>query len=173
MPAGAAGTIYAGSASLHRFTYHGRSADRAAIGRGDLVTAGDVGHLDADGYLYLHDRGRDLIRVYGETVVPAEVEAAILALPGVADCAVLGLPGAAGGEIACACVEPLPGAALTAEAVREALGAEPVPGRVEIVSALPRADTGKVFKHELRDRLLRDAAEDRPTAPAAPAARRG
>lgn len=153
VPAGAAGTIYAGSASLHRFTYHGRSAERAAIGRGDLVTAGDVGHLDAEGYLYLHDRGRDLIRVDGETVVPAEVEAAILALPGVADCAVLGLPGAAGDEIACACVEPLPGVTLWPEAIREALGAGLVPGRIEFVDALPRADTGKVFKHALRERL--------------------
>ncbi len=167
VPAGTAGTIYAGSASLHRFTYHGREADRAAIGRGDLVTAGDVGHLDADGYLYLHDRGRDLIRIDGETLVPAQIEAAILALPDVADCAVFGLPAGEGGEIACACVEPLPGTALTPDAIREALGAGPVPGRIEIVADLPRADTGKVFKHKLRERLSRCA----PTAPAAPAAR--
>ena len=112
LPAGESGTIYAGSDSLHRFTYQGRDADRAAIGRGDLVTAGDIGHLDADGYLFLHDRGRDLIRVGDETVVPAEIETAILGLPGVADCAVLGLP-ADGGAIVCACVEPLPGAGLT------------------------------------------------------------
>ena len=153
VPAGAAGTIYAGSATLHRFTYHGREADRAAIGRGDLVTAGDVGHLDAEGYLFLHDRGRDLIRIDNETVVPAEVEAAILGLPGVADCAVLGLPAEGGGETACACVEPLPGADLTPEAIREALGAGRVPERIEIVADLPRADTGKVFKHLLRERL--------------------
>ncbi len=153
VPAGATGTIYAGSDSLHRFTYEGRGADRDAIGRGDLVTAGDVGHLDADGYLTLHDRGRDLIRVGGETWVPAEIEAAILAVPGVADCAVLGLP-VEDGEIACACVEPLPGAELTAAAIREALGAGHVPARVEIVAELPRADTGKVFKHKLRERFL-------------------
>lgn len=149
---GAAGTIYAASNRLHRFTYPGREAERAAIGRGDRVTAGDVGHLDEDGYLFLHDRGRDLIRIGDTTVVPAQVEAAILKLPGVADCAVFGLAAGAG-EIACACVEPLPGVALRPAAIREALGAGLVPGRIEIVADLPRADTGKIFKHRLRERF--------------------
>ena len=152
VPPGAAGTIYAASDTLHRFTYPGREAERAAVGRGDRVTAGDVGHLDEDGYLFLHDRGRDLIRVGDATMVPAQVEAAILALPGVADCAVFGLS-AGGGEVACACVEPLPGVALTPGAIREALATGPVPGRIEIVADLPRADTGKIFKHRLRERF--------------------
>lgn len=154
-PTGTAGTIYAGSASLHAFTYPGREAERAAIGRGDLVTAGDVGHLDAEGYLFLHDRGRDLIPVGDAVVVPAEIEAAILGLPGVADCAVFGMPSGPRGDagtIACACVEPLPGASLAPEAIRAALGPL-APARVEIVDDLPRADTGKIFKHVLRARL--------------------
>ena len=85
--------------------------------------------------------------------MPAEIEAAILGIPGVADCAVLGLPGA-DGDIACACIEPLPGATLTPDAIREALDAGSMPGRIEIVHDLPRADTGKVFKHKLRERLV-------------------
>ena len=159
VPPGAPGTIYAASDNLHRFTYPGREAERAAMGRGDRVTAGDVGYLDADGYLFLHDRGRDLIRIGDATLVPAEIEAVILGLPGVADCAVFGLA-AEGGETACACacacVEPLPGAALTPEAIREALGTDPLPGRIEIVADLPRADTGKIFKHRLRERFSAD-----------------
>ena len=155
VPAGATGTIYAGSASLHRFTYLGRDADRDAVGRGDLVTAGDVGYLDGDGYLYLHDRGRNLIHVGQETVVPAEIEADILGLPDVADCAVFGLPGPDGRDIVCACVEPLPGARLHPEAIREALTDRARrPDRVEIVADLPRSDTGKIFKHKLRARMV-------------------
>lgn len=163
VPAGEAGTIYAGSDSLHRFTYEGRDADRAAIGRGDLVTAGDVGHLDEDGYLTLHDRARDLIHVAGGgTVVPAEIEAAILGLPGVADCAVLGLPGSEG-DIVCACVEPLPGAGLAADAIRARLAGR-MPERIEILADLPRADTGKVFKHKLRERLVAGPPPPKPDA---------
>ena len=154
VPAGTAGTIYAGSADLHRFAYQGRDAERAAIGRGDLVTAGDVGHLDADGYLFLRDRGRDLIPAGEATIVPAELEAAILGLPGVADCAVLGLPGHGTGAIVCACIEALPGAVLSPGVIRTALaGRFHVPDRIEIVERLPRADSGKIFKHALRARL--------------------
>ena len=87
-------------------------------------------------------------------VHPAEIEAVLLGLDGVADCAVL--PVGKGGALV-ACVEPLAGAALEAEGVRAAL-AEHLPearrpGQVLIVADLPREDSGKVFKHVLRRRL--------------------
>ncbi len=153
LPRGEIGDVYAGSDTLHDFTYIGQAERRAAIGRGDLVTAGDRGWMDADGTLFLAGRAADALRVGGATLHPAAVEAALAALPGVADCAVLGLPGQGGGDELVACVSPLPGAALDPEALREALAArvapEAVPRRIVLFARLPREDSGKLFKRRL------------------------
>src|SRR6266704_3340432 len=75
-----------------------RAAERRAIERDGLVTAGDVGYLDPDGYLFLCDRKKDMVISGGVNIYPAEIEAALLALSGVRDCAVFGIPNAEFGE---------------------------------------------------------------------------
>ena len=155
-PPGVVGDIYAGSPTLQDFTYIGREEARAAIGRSDLVTAGDVGWLDPEGYLYLADRKRDVILSGGTGIYPAEVEAVLLALPGVADCAVIGVPDRVLGEVIQAFVVLLAGTPPSAQRLRhrlaELLAPEKVPCRIEIVPALPREDSGKIFKNRLRER---------------------
>lgn len=151
---GATGDVYAGSETMHRFIYIGQEQKRAEIGRGDLVTAGDIGRLDDDGYLYLSDRKRDMIISGGINIYPAEVEAVLITLADVKDCAVFGIPDEAFGEAVCALIEPVAGRAMTAEVVRAALAGRleraKMPRRIEIVAALPREDSGKIFKQKLR-----------------------
>lgn len=154
LPPGAVGAVYAGSDTLHRFTFIGDDARRAAAGRGDLVTAGDVGRVDAEGRLTLLGRAAEAIPVPGGgDVHPAAVEAALSELAGVGDCAVFGVPGPHGDEVV-ACVSPGPGPASDPAALRAALAArlrpEEVPRRIVVLERLPRAPSGKMLKGELR-----------------------
>jgi acyl-CoA synthetase (AMP-forming)/AMP-acid ligase II len=93
------------SASNPEFTYHGREAERREIEREGFVTLGDMGYLDGDGFLYLCDRKRDMVISGGVNIYPAEIEAELVTLPGVADCAVFGIPDAEFGETLMAVVE--------------------------------------------------------------------
>ena len=154
MPAGEAGEVYASSDTLHAFSYVGRDDARAAIERRGAITAGDIGWLDADGYLFLRDRKRDVIVSDGVAIYPAEIEAALLALPGVEDCAVFGISDATKGEVACAYVAPAAGHRLDPtdllDRLRGTVGRACLPGHIAVVAHLPREDSGKVFKNRLR-----------------------
>jgi long-chain acyl-CoA synthetase len=149
---GVLGQIYAGSDSLHEFTYIDAAVKRAEIGRGDLVTAGDFGWLDDEGFLYLAGRMRDAMDIAGERVFPIEIENAILAVPGVKDCAVFG------DDAVMACVSLFEGAAVTGEDIAGFLAArlpaQKRPARIEILADLPREDSGKIFKNLLRERYM-------------------
>jgi long-chain acyl-CoA synthetase len=149
------GDVYARSATLHQFTYIGQPERRADIARGDLVTAGDLGWLDRDGFLFLCDRKKDVIVSRGARIFSAEIEAALLALPGVNDCAVIGFPDLVDGEIICAFVEPVAGARLTSEVLSAMLAERLPPGKqprhIEMVAKLPREDSGKIFKQRLSE----------------------
>jgi long-chain acyl-CoA synthetase len=140
--------------ALPDFTYHGLDDQRRAIERDGLVTAGDVGYLDEDGYLFLCDRKKDLVISGGVNIYPAEIEAAILAMPGVHDCAVFGIPDEEYGEALCAYLEPEPGSTLSASEVRaflsDKLARYKVPKVIEFHRDLPREDSGKIFKRKLR-----------------------
>jgi len=118
---------------------------------------GDVGHVDADGFLYLTDRRKDMIISGGENIASSEVERVIHELPEVAECAVVGVPDARWGERPVALVVLRPGATLDAQAVRQhcraRLAAFKVPDRVLLRDALPRNPSGKVLKRVLRDAL--------------------
>jgi long-chain acyl-CoA synthetase len=155
LPAGEVGEIFTRFATLPDFTYHNKPQERAAIERDGLITSGDMGYLDQDGYLFLCDRKRDMVISGGVNIYPAEIEAALYAMPGVKDCAVFGIPDAEFGEALMAMVEPLDGAALTAADVRAHLKAHladyKVPKAIEIARDLPREDSGKIFKRRLRD----------------------
>jgi long-chain acyl-CoA synthetase len=137
------------------FTYQGNDEARRAIDRDGLVTLGDMGYLDAEGYLYICDRSADMVISGGVNIYPAEIEQALIGCPGVLDCAVFGIPDAVYGEQVCAFVQPHPGAVLHADSLRTALGAHlagyKLPRHIEIVPSLPREDTGKIFKRKLRD----------------------
>jgi long-chain acyl-CoA synthetase len=148
------GEVYLRLEALPDFTYHGLDAQRRTIERDGLVTAGDVGYLDEDGYLFLCDRKKDLVISGGVNIYPAEIEAAILAFPGVHDCAVFGIPDEEYGEALCAYIEPEPGSTLGASEVRtflsDKLARYKVPKVIEFHRDLPREDSGKIFKRKLR-----------------------
>jgi len=154
LPPGEIGDIYMRAGGMAEFTYHGRDDERAAIGRDGLVTVGDVGWIDEDGYVFLCDRKRDMIISGGVNIYPAEIEAALMGLPGVRDCAVFGIPDDEFGEAVCAHIEAEAGHGLAREAIRaglaETLARYKLPKVIEFAEALPREDSGKIFKRKLR-----------------------
>ncbi len=137
------------------FTYQNSPEKRAAMEKYGLITPGDVGYFDADGFLYLCDRKNDMVISGGANIYPAEIEAELHKLPGVADCAVFGIPDEEFGESVMAVVQPMPGVTLRAEdlraELRRTLTAYKVPRRIEFAESLPREDSGKIFKRKLRE----------------------
>jgi fatty-acyl-CoA synthase len=118
------------------------------------VHTGDAGYMDADGYVYIHDRVKDMIISGGENVYPAEVENAIYGHPDVADVAVIGVPDATWGEAVKAVCVPRPGHRVDADSViawaRERIAGFKVPKSVDVVAELPRNPTGKILRRALR-----------------------
>jgi fatty-acyl-CoA synthase len=118
------------------------------------VHTGDAGYLDADGYVYIHDRMKDMIISGGENVYPAEVESAIYGHPDVADVAVIGVPDDTWGEAVKAVCVPKPGHTVDADSIiawaRERIAGFKVPKSVDIVDELPRNPTGKILRRSLR-----------------------
>jgi long-chain acyl-CoA synthetase len=153
-PVGIPGEIFMRLAYLPEFTYHGQDEKRHEVERDGLITLGDVGYVDAGGYLYLCDRKRDMAIIGGTNVYPAEIEGVLVAMAGVRDCAVFGIPDAEYGEALMAVVEPEPGAGIDAGSVHEYLrsffSGFKLPRHIEIRDALPREDSGKIFKRQLR-----------------------
>ena len=149
------------SSTNSEFTYHGREAERAEIEKDGLITLGDMGYLDADGFLYLCDRKRDMVISGGVNVYPAEIENALIGIDGVADCAVFGVPDEEFGESLYAVVEKTDGSTLTEASIRAQLEAMlaryKVPRRIEFGTDLPREDTGKIYKRKLREVFWRDS----------------
>lgn len=150
-----AGEILARRESDAGFVYINRPEETEAVLRGGLVATGDVGYLDEDGYLFVSDRKRDMVISGGVNIYPAEIEAALLLVPGVRDCAVFGVPDAEFGESLLACVEPMPSAMLSEQglqaALRESLAGFKVPRQIRFMDDLPREDSGKIFKRKLRE----------------------
>ncbi|MDM0033573.1 AMP-binding protein [Variovorax sp. J22P271] len=155
LPAGEVGEIYVdpGDNALP-FTYRNNEEARRTIERDGHVTNGDIGYLDAEGYLYVTDRKRDMVISGGVNIYPAEIEHALVTNPGIADCAVFGVPDAEYGEAVAAAVVRAPGSRITEaqvrDWVRERLAGYKVPRLVEFHDALPREGMGKVFKNQLR-----------------------
>ncbi|HAH09160.1 MAG TPA: long-chain fatty acid--CoA ligase, partial [Alphaproteobacteria bacterium] len=154
-PTGVAGEVFVRLTTGGDFTYHGDDAKRAKAERDGLITAGDIGYLDTDGFLYLCDRRNHMVISGGVNIYPAEIEHCLLAMPGVADCAVFGIPDDEFGEALCAYIQSQPGQTLTAAQVRayaaQHLAKFKVPKVVEFLPELPREDSGKIFKRKLRD----------------------
>src|SRR5438876_2572219 len=155
LPPGEIGEIYSRISGNPDFTYHNKSEKRAEIDREGFITSGDVGYIDEDGYVFICDRKRDMVISGGVNIYPAEIEAALHALPGVHDCAVFGIPDQEFGEALMAVVEPQLGVTLDIADIRNRLKTSladyKVPKHVEIQKNLPREDSGKIFKRRLRD----------------------
>lgn len=158
---GEVGEVYLRLDGMADFTYHGQDERRREIERDGLVTAGDVGYLDEDGYLFLCDRKKDMVISGGVNIYPAEIEAVLIGMPGVKDCAIFGIPNEEFGEALCAFVEPQDGVELSAGDVREFLvdnvANYKIPRTIEFQRDLPREDSGKIFKRKLRAPYWEDA----------------
>ena len=157
LPTGEVGEVWARS-DQNMLGYWNKPEETSSVLSGDgWFRTGDAGWLDADGYLFLHDRIKDMIVSGGENVYPAEVENALLSHPRVADAAVIGVPDDKWGETVKAIVVKTPGSpddeALAADiiaATRSRLAHYKCPTSVDFVEALPRNPSGKVLKRELR-----------------------
>ena len=166
LPPGEDGLIYFENETLP--TYHNDPAKTAeAMHPEGWMTLGDIGHVDADGYLYLTDRKSHMIITGGVNVYPQEVENLLVSHPRVMDAAVIGAPDPDLGEQVVAVVQPVDmgdaGEGL-AEELRAYLEPElsriKMPRRFEFRAELPREANGKLYKRELRDEFARRAAPD-------------
>jgi acyl-CoA synthetase (AMP-forming)/AMP-acid ligase II len=129
-------------------------ATRNTMADGGWIKTGDAGYLDADGYLYIHDRVKDMIISGGENVYPAEVESAIFGHPDVLEVAVIGVPDNKWGEAVKAVCVPKPGATIDPDSVinwsRERIAGFKAPKSIDVVPALPRNASGKILRKDLR-----------------------
>jgi acyl-CoA synthetase (AMP-forming)/AMP-acid ligase II len=118
------------------------------------IHTGDAGYLDADGYLFIHDRMKDMIISGGENVYPAEVESAIFGHPAVQEVAVIGIPDQKWGETVKAVVVAKPGMNIEESDIiawaRERIAAFKAPRSVDVIDALPRNASGKILRKDLR-----------------------
>jgi long-chain acyl-CoA synthetase len=155
LPVGESGEVYVWLDVWPNFTYNNDEEKRRSIERDGLVSCGDVGYLDEDGFLYLNDRRSDMVISGGVNIYPAEIEACLLGLDGVRDCAVFGVPDDEFGEALAAHVELDAGASVSADDVRahvrSSLAPYKTPRVVEFADSLPREDSGKIFKRRLRE----------------------
>jgi acyl-CoA synthetase (AMP-forming)/AMP-acid ligase II len=161
LPQGETGEICVRGDLVMKGYYKAPEKTAEAIVGGWLHT-GDIGHLDAEGYLHITDRKKDMIISGGFNVYPSEVEQVIWSHPAVQDCAVIGVPDDTWGEAVKAVVELNAGHSTTAEALiamcKARLGSVKAPKSVDFVAALPRSPVGKVLKKDLREPYWQGAA---------------
>jgi long-chain acyl-CoA synthetase len=158
-PPGEVGTVWFKRSAIEPFEYHRDPEKTASVHDGDLFTLGDMGYMDADGYLFLTGRTAELIISGGVNIYPAEVDAALLEHPAVRDVATIGVPDEEWGEAVKAVVEVREGStaddALAAELMafcRERLAHFKCPRSIDFADELPRFDTGKIYRRLVRDR---------------------
>ncbi|MFD5610611.1 AMP-binding protein, partial [Kitasatospora sp. NPDC127060] len=158
LPAGGRGGIHVRSATIMA-GYWKRPDLTARVLRDGWLDTGDIGYLDADGYLYLADRLKDLIIVVGGHVHPTEVEEVLLTHPAIAQCAVYGVRDDQQAEHVHAAVVPAPGQRPTLEDVRAFVTAHKgriyAPEALHLLDAIPLTAVGKPDKKRLREALTR------------------
>lgn len=155
LPPGTVGEIAGRGDQIMRGYWNLPEASAEAL-RGGWLHTGDAGRMDADGYVYIEDRVKDMIVSGGENIYPREVENVLFMHPAVADAAVIGVPDAKWGETVKAVVQLKPGAAATAEEIiefcRGKLAGYKLPRSADFVATIPRNASGKVLKRELREK---------------------
>jgi long-chain acyl-CoA synthetase len=157
---GQPGELVARGANVMQGYWNNPKETKSAF-RDGMIRTGDVGYQNADGYVFILDRIKDLIVTGGENVYCGEVEAVIYAHPAVEEAAVFGIPDAVWGELVTACVVLKPGKALTADELiahcRRTLANFKVPRRIEFSDAeLPKSGSGKIPKRIFRERYWVD-----------------
>lgn len=155
VPTGAVGELWTRSRQNMRGYWNNPDATAATVTPDGWLKTGDAGYLDQDGYVYLHDRVKDMIVSGGENVYPTEVENVLMTHPDVGDVAVIGVPDPTWGEAVKAVVVPATGSSpseadLIAYA-RERLAGFKLPKSVSFAEGLPRTPSGKVLKRALRE----------------------
>ena len=156
LPAGEIGEVF--SRCEGRFdAYYKDEARTAAVLDNGWFTAGDLGRMDKEGFVYIVDRKSDLIISGGENVYPREIEDVLSSHPGILECAVVGMPDPVWGEMVVAVIvrdgEPGPTAEEVIAHCSRRLAGFKRPRRVEFVSSLPKNASGKILKRELKNNL--------------------
>ncbi|MDB5619012.1 fatty acid--CoA ligase [Tardiphaga sp.] len=155
LPTGEVGEIATRSGSNMAGYWNLPEATARTLDADNWLRTGDAGYLDEDGYLYIHDRIKDMIISGGENIYPAEVESAICDHPDVAEVAVVGVPDDTWGEAVKAVVVLKPGKELSATDLmrftRERIAGFKSPKTIDFISALPRNASGKILRRHLRD----------------------
>ena len=161
LPPGERGEIVVRGSLVMAGYYKNPSATEEASRHGWHHT-GDIGYLDADNYLFIVDRAKDMIISGGFNVYSAEVEQAVMEHPAVQDCAVVGLPDDKWGERVTAVVQLHPGQSVTDHDIRAfvkaRIGGVKAPKQVDVWPDLPRSKVGKVLKTEVKARLLQGSS---------------
>jgi acyl-CoA synthetase (AMP-forming)/AMP-acid ligase II len=155
LPPGEVGEIATRSGSNMAGYWNLPEATASTLDKDGWLRTGDAGYMDEDGYLYIHDRIKDMIISGGENIYPAEVESAICDHPDVAEAAVVGVPDETWGEAVKAIVVMKPGRTATATDIinftRERIAGYKTPKTVDFIAALPRNPSGKILRRHLRD----------------------
>jgi acyl-CoA synthetase (AMP-forming)/AMP-acid ligase II len=155
LPPGEVGEIATRSGSNMVGYWNLPEATAKTLASDGWLRTGDAGYMDEDGYLYIHDRIKDMIISGGENIYPAEVESAISDHPDVAEVAVVGVPDEKWGEAVKAIVVMKPGKKATSSEIinftRERIAGFKTPKSVDFIEALPRNASGKILRRHLRD----------------------
>jgi len=163
VPVGRPGEVRTRGWLVMREYFGDPEATAAAITPDGWLRTGDLGVMDADGYLQITGRAKDMVIRGGENVYPAEIESALRELTGVLDANVIGVPDERYGEVCAAFVRLAEGAELTHESMRQALSQRlaryKVPAYLRVVDAFPVTPSGKVQKFRLRELFLQEPAE--------------
>lgn len=152
------GEVYVRIEGYPKSTYLNRDDLNANLRKDGFVSAGDLGYVDEDGYLFLTGRASDMIISGGVNIYPQEIEEAIQKVPGVLDSAVLGVPDSEFGERVCAFIQADFGSTLDSSMVRTAISGSlaryKIPREIHFVDSLPREDSGKLKKRVIKDKYL-------------------
>jgi len=155
LPVGESGEIVMRGPTLMK-AYWKRPEDTAAAMVGGWFHTGDVGYFDADGYLYIHDRLKDMIVTGGENVYPTEVENVLVKHPAILEATVVGVPDPRWGEAVKAVVVLKPGQTASPNEIiafaRAHLAGYKLPKSIDFVDSVPRNALGKVLRREVRNR---------------------
>lgn len=159
VPQGEVGEIVIGADFVMKGYWNREEATDEAL-RGGLFHTGDAGYFDKDGFLFIHDRIKDMIVSGGENVYPAEVENALFSHPDVADVAVIGIPSEKWGEAVKAIIVLKEGATPDKDAIiaftKEKIAGYKCPKSVDFVKVLPRNPSGKILRKDLREPYWKD-----------------
>jgi 4-coumarate--CoA ligase len=157
LDAGEEGELWVRGPQVMKGYLNNPEATAAALTGDGWLRSGDIAAYDGDGYLYIRDRLKELIKVKGFQVAPAEVEAELQSCPGIADAAVVGLPDEEAGEVPVAFLVRAAGATTDVEEIAahlsSRLAAFKHPRAIHFVDAIPKSASGKILRRMLRATL--------------------